>query len=75
MAMALVKAMTAPFDAEYAVRPRGRRADIEDILTILPPPVFFISGIMCFDVRNIAVTLTFIRLSHRSWSSSTTDPA
>src|SRR5437764_640469 len=36
--MARVSAMTAPFEAEYAVRPRGRSAEIDDTLTIAPPP-------------------------------------
>jgi hypothetical protein len=36
--MARVSAITAPFEVEYAVNPRGRSAEIEDTLTIAPPP-------------------------------------
>src|SRR5215471_17215334 len=37
--MARVRAMTAPLDAEYVVRPRGRRAEIDETFTMAPPPV------------------------------------
>ena len=44
-AIARVKAITAPFEVEYAVSPRGRRAEIDETLTMAPPPVVsFIAG-------------------------------
>ena len=66
--------MTAPFETEYAVSPRGRSAEIEDTLTIAPPPVRRIAGIACFAARNMLSTLTVMRRRQLSSVSSTTEP-
>src|SRR5207247_1113438 len=50
--------MTAPFDTEYTVSPRGRSAEIDETLTMAPPPPRFIAGIACLAARNIVSTLT-----------------
>ena len=39
IAIAWVSALTAPFDVLYAVSPRGRMADTDEMLTIEPPPL------------------------------------
>src|SRR3954451_24575919 len=45
IAMAWVRAITAPFEVEYGVRPRGRRALRDEILMIEPPsPEAIIAG-------------------------------
>src|SRR6478609_9719124 len=67
--------MTAPLDTLYAVRPRGRNADIEEMLTIEPPPaVRIIAGIACLQARNMVSTLTRITRDQFSSVSSTTEP-
>src|SRR6266571_3434938 len=66
--------MTAPLETEYAVRPRGRRAEIDDTLTIAPPPTRRIAGIACLAVRNIESTLTRISRRQLSSDSSSTEP-
>src|SRR3990172_7320162 len=73
-AMALVSAITAPLDAEYAVRPRGRNAEIDDTLTIAPPPALSIAGIACLAARNMLSTLTCMTRRQVSALSSTTEP-
>src|SRR2546427_791788 len=72
--MARVSAMTAPFEAEYAVRPRGRSAEIDDTLTIAPPPALIIAGMACLATRNMVSTLTCMTRRQVSWLSSTTEP-
>src|SRR5687768_12945604 len=72
-AIARVSAMTAPFEVEYAVRPRGRSAEIEDTLTIAPrPAVFRMAGMAWREARNIVSTFTCITRRQVSGSSSTT---
>ena len=66
--------MTAPFEVEYGVRPLGRIAEIELMLTIEPPPASAIVGIRARETRYIDATLTFITRSQKSGSVSRTVP-
>src|SRR5262245_25536067 len=51
-AIARVSAITAPLDAEYAVSPRGRSAEIDDTLTMAPrPAVFRMAGMAWREAR------------------------
>ena len=57
--MACVSAMTAPFDTEYVVNPRGRSAEMDDTFTMAPPsPDSIMAGIANLLVRNMDVTFT-----------------
>src|ERR1700761_5684848 len=57
------------------VSPRGRSAEIEEMLTIAPPcAVRIIAGIAYFESRNMLSTLTCITLRYCSAFSSTTLP-
>src|SRR6185436_20662297 len=52
IAMACVRAITAPFEVEYGVNPRGRRALRDEILIIEPPsPEEIIAGMANFDIH------------------------
>src|SRR5712691_8832042 len=73
-AIARVSAMTAPFDVEYTVSPRGRSAEIDETLTMAPPPVRRMAGIACLDARNIVSTFTCMTRRQLSSLSSTTEP-
>src|ERR1017187_6973500 len=67
--------MTAPLDSLYAERPRGRNAEMEEMLTIDPPPaVRIIAGMVCLQARNMVSTLTCITRAQFSSVSSTTVP-
>src|SRR5262249_56193086 len=70
--MARVRAITAPLEAEYVVRPRGRRAEIEDTLTMAPPPPRTMAGMACLGARDIGSTLT--RLTRRQFSRDSSPP-
>ena len=53
--------------------PRGRSVAIDEMFTIEPPsPLSIMAGMTCFEVRNIASTLTRITRSHRFCVSATT---
>ena len=57
------------------VRPRGRRAEIEEMFTMAPPlAVRIISGITALEARNMVSTLTCITRRQVSGFSSTTLP-
>src|SRR6516162_4312652 len=74
-AIALVSAITAPFEVEYGVRPRGRKADIDETLTMAPPPaVSFIAGIAWREAMNMLSTLTRMTCRHCSRATSVTLP-
>ena len=55
---------------EYAVSPRGRRAEMDETFTMAPPPERSMAGTACLATRNIVVTLTCITRSHVSISAS-----
>ena len=55
--------------------PRGRSAEIEEMLTIAPPfAVLIIAGIACLESRNIVSTLICMTRRYSSGFSSTTLP-
>ena len=57
------------------MRPRGRSAEIDEMLTIEPPlAVLIMAGIACLESRNIVSTLTCITRRYSSGFSSTTLP-
>src|SRR6516162_7177643 len=75
MAMARVSAATAPFEAQYAARlAMPTAATTEAVLTMVPPPLAFITGIAYLLQRNTPRTLTAISASQASSSVSTTLP-
>src|SRR5215472_5891785 len=65
MAIALVRASTAPFDAVYAAR-RGsaQKPSIEETLMMEPPPARRSSGSACLVHRKTLRTLTAMTWSH-----------
>src|SRR4051812_32421602 len=68
IAIAWVRPMTAAFEVEYGVRPRGRRALREEILMIEPPsPEAIMAGTAYFDIHIMLLTLTVI-VSSQSFS-------
>jgi hypothetical protein len=66
--------MTAPFEVEYAVSPRGRSAEIDETLTMAPPPLSIIAGIAKRETRNMLSTLTCMIRRQSSTRVSTTFP-
>ena len=57
------------------VRPRGRSAEIDEMLTIAPPlAVLIMAGMACLESRNIVSTLTCMTRRYSSGFSSTTLP-
>ena len=59
----LVSAMTATLEAVYVVRPRGRIAEIEEILTMdPPPPEEIIAGMANLEIKNMVSTFTCMTL-------------
>src|SRR2546427_1465220 len=66
--------MTAPLETEYAVRPRGRSAEIDDTLTMAPAPARRMAGIACLAARNMLSTLTVISRRQLSSLSSRIEP-
>ena len=54
----MVSALTAPLDVEYAVNPRGRIDDTDEMLTIAPPPLAAITGMTCLDISIMLLMLT-----------------
>src|SRR2546426_159410 len=53
-AIARGSAMTAPFDVEYAVSPRGRMAASDQTLPMGPPPPRRRAGKSCMDPAHTA---------------------
>jgi len=74
IAMARVRAMTAPLDTEYGVSPCGRRAEIDEMFTIAPPPLRRMAGMACLLASIMPVTLTRMTCSQSASSTSTTVP-
>jgi len=74
IAMARLSAITAPLDTEYGVSPRGRSAEIDEMLTMAPPPASTIAGIACLQHRKTLWRLTFRTWSHPSSVQRSTGP-